>query len=139
LEAPLDGQIRLRVGQCAARQQSASAQLLRAGPGAAPRYRDRFGEAATLDSLGYCHHQAGRHRQAVTFYEHALDTYADIGERYYRAHTLIRLGETRQASGNPRAARDHWQQAAQLLDDLHHPDAENRPGEALSRCAAHRR
>jgi len=85
---------------------------------------DRFGEAATLDSLGYCHHQAGRHRQAVTFYEHALDTYADIGERYYRAHTLIRLGETRQASGNPRAARDHWQQAAQLLDDLHHPDAE---------------
>jgi len=49
---------------------------------------------------------------------------SDIGERYYRAHTLIRLGETRQASGNPRAARDHWQQAAQLLDDLHHPDAE---------------
>jgi DNA-binding SARP family transcriptional activator/tetratricopeptide (TPR) repeat protein len=86
---------------------------------------DRFGEAATLDSLGYCHHQAGRHSQAVTFYQHALDTYADVGERYYRAHTLIRLGETRQASGNPRAARDNWQQAAQILDDLHHPDAES--------------
>jgi DNA-binding SARP family transcriptional activator/tetratricopeptide (TPR) repeat protein len=85
---------------------------------------DRFGEAVTLDSLGYCHHRDGRHSQAVTFYQHALDAYADIGERYYRAHTLIRLGETRQASGNPQAAQDNWEQAAQLLDDLRHPDAE---------------
>jgi len=84
---------------------------------------DRFGEAITLDSLGYCQHRAGRHSRAVAFYEQALDAYADVDDRYYRAHTLIRLGETHQASGNPHAAHDNWQQAVQILDNLHHPDA----------------
>ena len=84
---------------------------------------NRLGEAATLDSLGYCHHQAGRHRQAVTVYQQALSAYADAGDRYFRAHTLIRLGETHQASGNPQATREAWRQALAILDDLHHDDA----------------
>lgn len=85
---------------------------------------NRFGEAATLDSLGFCCHQAGRHGEAIMFYQQALGAYADVEERYYRAHTLIRLGETHQASRNLPAAHDNWQQAAQILDDLHHHDAE---------------
>jgi len=84
---------------------------------------NRFGEAATLDSLGYSHHQAGRHSQAAAFYTEALCAYADAGDRYNRAQTLIRLGNTHRAAGDPRAARDVWQQAAEILDDLHHPDA----------------
>jgi tetratricopeptide (TPR) repeat protein len=84
---------------------------------------NRFGEAITLDSLGYCYHRAGRLTRAVAFYQQALDAYADIDDRYYRAHTLIRLGETHEASGNPHAAHDNWQEAAQVLDDIHHPDA----------------
>ena len=85
---------------------------------------NRFGEAITLDSLGFCYHQAGRHGQAIMFYQQALSAYTDVDDRYQRAHTLIRLGETHQASGNPQAAHDQWQQAAEILDDLHHHDAE---------------
>lgn len=85
---------------------------------------NRFGEAMTLDSLGFCYHQAGRHGEAIMFYQQALGAYADIDDRYCRANTLIRLGETHQASGNLQAAHDNWQQAAKILDDLHHHDAE---------------
>jgi DNA-binding SARP family transcriptional activator/tetratricopeptide (TPR) repeat protein len=85
---------------------------------------NRFGEAATLDSLGYCHHQAGRHDQAVAFYQQALHAYTDVGDRYYFAHTLIRLGDTHTASGDQQAASQVWQQALEILDDLHHHDAE---------------
>jgi DNA-binding SARP family transcriptional activator/tetratricopeptide (TPR) repeat protein len=84
---------------------------------------NRFGEAVTLDSLGFCYHQAGRHGEAIMFYQLALGAYADIDDRYLRANTLVRLGETHQASGNPAAAHGHWQQAAEILDDLHHHDA----------------
>jgi tetratricopeptide (TPR) repeat protein len=77
----------------------------------------------TLDSLGFCYHQAGRHGEAIMFYQLALGAYADIDDRYLRANTLVRLGETHQASGNPAAAHGHWQQAAEILDDLHHHDA----------------
>ncbi len=85
---------------------------------------NRFGEAITLDSLGFCYHQAGRHGQAIMFYQQALGAYADIDDRYCRANTLIRLGETHQAIGNLQAAHEAWQQAAEILEDLHHPDAE---------------
>ena len=85
---------------------------------------NRFGEAITLDSIGFCYHQAGRHGQAIRFYGQALGAYADIDDRYCRANTLIRLGETHQASGNLQAARDNWQQAAEILEDLHHHDGE---------------
>jgi predicted TPR repeat methyltransferase len=37
---------------------------------------------------------------------------------------LIRLGEKHEASGNLQAAHDNWQQAAEILEDLHHYDAE---------------
>jgi tetratricopeptide (TPR) repeat protein len=77
----------------------------------------------TLDSLGYCCHQAGRHSQAVTYYQQALRAYTDAGERYFRAQTLIHLGETHQANRHHEATRDLWQQALAILDDLHHPDA----------------
>jgi DNA-binding SARP family transcriptional activator/tetratricopeptide (TPR) repeat protein len=85
---------------------------------------NRFGEAVTLDSLGFCYHQVSRHGEAIMFYQLALGAYADIDDRYLRASTLVRLGETHQACGNPQAAHDNWQQAADILDDLHHHDAE---------------
>ena len=54
----------------------------------------------------------------------ALGAYADVGDRYFRAHTLIHLGETYQASGDRPGAREAWRQALEILDDLHHHDAE---------------
>jgi len=40
------------------------------------------------------------------------------------ATALIHLGDTHHAAGDPDAARDPWQQARSILDNLHHPDAD---------------
>jgi tetratricopeptide (TPR) repeat protein len=76
-----------------------------------------------LDSLGYCCHQADRYNEAVAYYQQALRAYTDADDRYFRAITLIHLGETHQANGHHEATLDLWQQALKILDDLQHPDA----------------
>jgi tetratricopeptide (TPR) repeat protein len=84
---------------------------------------NRFIEAATWDSLGYAHH-LGHHDQAVSCYQHALDLYRELGDRYSESETLIHVGTTHHATGNLSAARDAWQHALSILDDLDHPDAD---------------
>jgi tetratricopeptide (TPR) repeat protein len=85
---------------------------------------DREGQAGTWDSLGYAHHHLGHYAQAITCYQHALKLYKNLGDRYHEAITLTHLGDTHHAAGNPQAAHDAWQQALTILDDLHHPDAD---------------
>jgi tetratricopeptide (TPR) repeat protein len=81
-------------------------------------------EAGAWDSLGYAHHHLGHHQQAITCYEHAVDLYRRIGDRYNEADSLTHLGDTHDATGNHRAARDSWHQAAAILAELDHPDAD---------------
>jgi len=50
--------------------------------------------------------------------------YRDLGDRYGVAYVLACLGDTRQAGGDPGAARPAWQQALGILLDLGHPDAD---------------
>jgi len=38
---------------------------------------------------------------------------------------LTHLGDTHHATGSPQAARQAWQQALSILDDLNHADADN--------------
>jgi tetratricopeptide (TPR) repeat protein len=85
---------------------------------------DRYGEAATWDSLGYIHHQLGHHAEAVVHYQHALDLCRSMEDRYNEAGTLTHLGDAYQALDNPRAAREVWRQALTIFNDLKHPDAE---------------
>ncbi|MEV6825287.1 tetratricopeptide repeat protein [Amycolatopsis sp. NPDC051102] len=84
----------------------------------------RHGEADTWDSLGHAHHHLGDHHQAATCDRNALELFRQLGARHPQADTLIRLGETHQAAGNSAAAREAWQRALPILDDLHHPDAQ---------------
>jgi tetratricopeptide (TPR) repeat protein len=84
---------------------------------------DRYGQANTWDSLGYAHH-LGHHEQAITCYQHAFTLFRDLGDRYYEATILTHLGDTHHTAGDPDAARDAWQQALTILDDLDHPDAD---------------
>jgi tetratricopeptide (TPR) repeat protein len=84
---------------------------------------DRFGEASTLDSIGYCWHLAGRPEEAIIHYERALEAFADAGDRYSLAHTLDRLADARREIGSHEDAEKAWQQAIDLLDAMHHPDA----------------
>jgi DNA-binding SARP family transcriptional activator/tetratricopeptide (TPR) repeat protein len=84
----------------------------------------RDGEAQTLDSIGYAYHHLGQHQQAVACYQHALGIFRARGTRYDQAYLLSHLGEAHRASGDSRSAREAWRQALAILDDLHHPDAD---------------
>jgi DNA-binding SARP family transcriptional activator len=85
---------------------------------------NRRGEAATWDSLGYAHHHLGDHGEAVTCYCRAIELYRLTGDRYNEADTLTHLADTRHATGDTRAARETWDRALRILDDLDHPDAD---------------
>lgn len=45
------------------------------------------------------------------------------GGRYHGADALAHLGDALHAAGHLAAARDAWQQAVEILDELDHPDA----------------
>jgi len=85
---------------------------------------DRYGQADTLDSLGYTHHHLGHHDEATDCYRKSLDLFRDIGDRYKQAKTLTHLGDAHLAAGAPGAARTAWQQALDILSELSYHVAE---------------
>jgi tetratricopeptide (TPR) repeat protein len=82
-----------------------------------------YGEADTLDSLGYAYYHLGRHAEAIDCYTRALGMYRRFGDRWSAVTALDHLGDTMQADGNPQAAREAWDQALTVLDDLRHARA----------------
>jgi DNA-binding SARP family transcriptional activator/tetratricopeptide (TPR) repeat protein len=82
------------------------------------------GEPHTWDTLGYIEHQLGRYGEAANCYQNALAIFREQRYRFYQAHTLTHLGDTHHAADDRRQARQAWQQALDILDDLRHPDAD---------------
>lgn len=80
-------------------------------------------EASTLDSIGFIHYRLGNYPEALRYYRDALHARRRKGDYFLQADVLTRLGDTRLAMGEPAAARDLWQQALVILDDLAHRDA----------------
>jgi DNA-binding SARP family transcriptional activator/tetratricopeptide (TPR) repeat protein len=85
---------------------------------------ERHGEAAAWDSAGYARHHLGQHAEAIACYQRALDLFREAGDRFYEAEILIHIGDAHDADGKPLLARDAWQRALTILDDLHHPRAD---------------
>jgi tetratricopeptide (TPR) repeat protein len=81
-------------------------------------------EAATWDSLGYAQHHAGHYSKAAACYQNALHLFRALGDRHDKGITLTHLGDAHLALGDAQAAREIWQSALAILDDLHHPDAD---------------
>lgn len=79
--------------------------------------------AATLVSLGLIHYKLGNYPDALHYYWDALHARRMKGDYFLQADVLTRLGDTHLAMGEPAAARDLWQQALVILDDLAHRDA----------------
>jgi hypothetical protein len=48
----------------------------------------------------------------------------ELGHRYGEANTLMHLGDTHLAVGDPAAARQAWRSSLHLLDQLGEPDAD---------------
>jgi tetratricopeptide (TPR) repeat protein len=78
---------------------------------------DRAWEAVGLNNVGWCHAQLGDYQQALALAR-------EQGDRYVQVEVLIHLGDSHDASGQPPAARQAWQQALDILDDLDHPRAD---------------
>jgi DNA-binding SARP family transcriptional activator len=85
---------------------------------------DRCGEAHTWDSLGYAHQHLGHYAKAARCYQQAIGLYVDLGDRHGQAETLTHLGDMRCATSSPGAAVETWRQALDILEALHHPDAD---------------
>jgi tetratricopeptide (TPR) repeat protein len=79
---------------------------------------------AWRDNLGYAEHQLGNFGDAVGCYGRALAIFRDFGERFYEAEILTHLGDTRQVADDLQRAREAWQRALAILEDLGHSDAD---------------
>ena len=96
---------------------------------------DRCGEANTWDTLGYSHHQLGHHAKAASCYQQAIDMFSNSA-RARQAEALIHLGDMPRRRPHPGRGHGIWRQALCILDDLHHPDADQ-VRDKLDRAATH--
>jgi tetratricopeptide (TPR) repeat protein/transcriptional regulator with XRE-family HTH domain len=83
----------------------------------------RESEACAWDSLGYAHAQLGQRDEALTCYRRAITMFRELGDRFNEADVLTHLGDFQLAAGEPARAREAWQLALVILNDLRHPDA----------------
>jgi tetratricopeptide (TPR) repeat protein/transcriptional regulator with XRE-family HTH domain len=83
----------------------------------------RWLEGYVWDSLGYAEHHLGNLGEAAACYQRALSLHREAGDRFTEAEALAHLGETCQAADKPTQARDAWQQALAIFDDLQNSDA----------------
>jgi tetratricopeptide (TPR) repeat protein len=81
--------------------------------------------AIVLTNLGEAHLAAGDHASASDCYRRALDFAAKGGDRIERARAWTGLGDARCAAGEPRQAREYWQQAYHSYLEMGHPTAEH--------------
>jgi DNA-binding SARP family transcriptional activator len=85
---------------------------------------NRRGEAAALDSLGYAYQHLRQHGASFACFRRSLSLFRELADRSNEAESLTHLGDAYHAAGNPGQARNAWQEALAILDDLHHPDAD---------------
>jgi tetratricopeptide (TPR) repeat protein len=76
------------------------------------------------DTLGYAELHLGNFAEAAGHLETALGLCRDYGNRISEAAILTHLGDARHAAGELPRARQAWQQALDIYDDIQHPDAE---------------
>jgi tetratricopeptide (TPR) repeat protein len=72
-------------------------------------------------SLGYAYHHLGQYGESLACYRQSLDLFRELTDRSTEAEILTHLGDAYLDGGDPGQARDAWQQALNILDDLQHP------------------
>ena len=76
------------------------------------------------DSLGYVERNLGNLDAAATCYRRALALCRESGARYVEAVITTHLGDVYHAAGEPSQARDAWQQALSIFEELGDPGAD---------------
>ncbi len=77
----------------------------------------------TWDTLGYAHRHPGHHAKAAACYRRSAEILNHQGHRCSMAVTLTYAGDAYHAAGDDAAARDAWQQALAIFDELRPSDA----------------
>ena len=72
---------------------------------------ERLGQAGTLNTIGWLHAQLGDYQQALTYCQESLELQRVLGD----PHLVL---------ADHDAARNTWEQARTILEDLQHSDAE---------------
>jgi len=81
-------------------------------------------EYAVRDTLGYIALHTGDIVRATAHFEAALDLCRQHGHRSNEADLLNHVGDVRSAAGELPQARQAWQQALAIYDDIDHHDAD---------------
>jgi tetratricopeptide (TPR) repeat protein len=66
----------------------------------------------------------GQYREATECFQQAIDLFRNLGDRYHEAETLSNLGDAYRTADDPVGARDAWQRALAIFDDLNHRDVD---------------
>jgi tetratricopeptide (TPR) repeat protein len=77
-----------------------------------------FLNRAIADSLAYVHHHLGQYPLAIDCYQRAVRLVREVDDNHTAARTLVRLGETQRAAGQPDAAARSWREALDILDPI---------------------
>jgi DNA-binding SARP family transcriptional activator/tetratricopeptide (TPR) repeat protein len=85
---------------------------------------DPLNEAATWDSLGYSLLHLGRLEEAISCLRTAVGLIEVLRTGYYQTTMLVHLGDAYYAAGQLPQARQAWQEALAILEDLDHSDAD---------------
>lgn len=81
------------------------------------------GEASILKVIGDAELQAGRVEAAILAYQRSVTLDRSLGDRYWEAHGLGRLGVAYRVGGDEQTAARLQAQAVAVLESLHHPDS----------------
>ncbi|MEV4397949.1 BTAD domain-containing putative transcriptional regulator [Nonomuraea sp. NPDC049607] len=90
------------------------------------------GEGHAWDSVAYVLDAMGDHGRAVACYERAAELLLACDDPHPAAETLVRLGDTHAAAGDPAKALNAWRRALECYDTLGDAQAES----VRARCAA---
>jgi tetratricopeptide (TPR) repeat protein/transcriptional regulator with XRE-family HTH domain len=85
---------------------------------------DPLNEAATWDSLGYSLLHLGRLEEAISCLRTAVGLIEVLRTGYYQTTMLVHLGDAYYAAGQLPQARQSWQEALAILEDLNHSDTD---------------
>jgi tetratricopeptide (TPR) repeat protein len=111
------------IGWCQG-QQGRYHQAVRYAETAMALYRrlgDGNGEGDCWARLGEFHHLLGQYPQAMDCHRRAITLCRQLGKRADEAAALTGLGDSALAAGSPGAAREAWDEALAILDELRLP------------------
>ncbi|MCY9783128.1 tetratricopeptide repeat protein [Nocardiopsis sp. EMB25] len=87
------------------------------------RIADHVREAEAFEGVGEVYQELGRPGEAAGFHRQAASAYRRYRDRWRLAVCLDRLADAVAATGDTEAAREHWREAAEVVEDFTDPRA----------------